>query len=191
MSDSNRQHCTFSHDAGRYPFLTILRNLDLTHLQKSGDHLTTTQPITVVDETIAPGLRYTEEVGNIVRSHSVRYCYLWQDGEESAVSELELHSLQQRFGTVTIAAEGIGGVETRHNFAVLATCATCLRAATASMAQRVNVAFVGDAIEGLYEQFGYRTCLAEGHLSLKLRNLEQSLADVAARQPHATHLYPG
>jgi hypothetical protein len=52
-----------------------------------------------------------------------------------------------------------------------------LTRATASMTQRVGVAFVSDAIEGMYEKFGYQTCLAEGYLSLKIRNVERIFVD--------------
>jgi hypothetical protein len=51
----------------------------------------------VVDEVIAPGLRYAEEAVQTVRSLPVRYCYLWQDGEATPVSELEVLSFRQRF----------------------------------------------------------------------------------------------
>jgi len=33
------------------------------------------QPAYVIDEMIEPGLRYTEEVGRIVHTVPVRYCY--------------------------------------------------------------------------------------------------------------------
>lgn len=135
--------------------------------------MTDTKPNFVVDEYIAPGLRYSEEEIRILRSHPVRYCYLWRDGEESPVSELEVHSFEQRFGAVSIAAEGIGGAETPPPFRRQGYMRHLLARATAGMAQRVNVAFVGDAIEGLYEKFGFHTCLAEGHLTLKLHNFER------------------
>ena len=78
--------------------------------------MTEQQPVTVVDEMIEPGLRYTEEVGRIVRTMPVRYCYLWQEGVAEPVSDLEVLSFQQRFGAVAVAAEGIGGVETLPDF---------------------------------------------------------------------------
>src|SRR5436190_60651 len=129
-------------------------------------------PTTVVDETLAPGLRYTEEIGRTVRSNRVRYCYLWQEGEESPVSELEVHSFAQRFGAIAVAGEGIGGVETPPPFRRRGYMRHLLTRAAVGMAQRVDVGFVSDGIEGLYEKFGFQTALAQGHLSLKIRDVD-------------------
>lgn len=134
-------------------------------------------PATVVDEMLAPGLRYTEEASRRVQGNSVRHCYLWQESEESPVSELEVYSFEQRFGAVAVAAEGIGGVETPPPFRRRGYVRQLLTRATAGMAQRVNVGFVSDGINGLYEKFGYHACLTDGYLSLKIRNLEPLLKE--------------
>jgi len=130
-----------------------------------------------VDETIAPGVRYTEEVGRTVKSLPVRYCSLWQEGEEIPVSELEVYSFRQRFGAVAVAAEGIGGVETPPQFRRRGYVRQLLTRATQGISTRVNVAFISDGIEDMYEKVGYQNCLVESHLSLKIRNVERALAD--------------
>jgi ribosomal protein S18 acetylase RimI-like enzyme len=50
---------------------------------------------------------------------------------------------------------------------------TLLTKAVEGMARRVPVAFVSDAIEGLYEKFGFVTCLVEAHLSVRVRYVER------------------
>ncbi len=137
--------------------------------------MTTSTPSYANGETLAPGLRYTEEVGQTARSLPVRYCCLWQEDEPDPVSELEVLSFHQRFGAVAVPAEGIGGAETPPPFRRRGYMRQLLSRAAIGMAQRVNVAFVSEAIEGMYEKFGYHTCLAEGYLSLKVRHVERML----------------
>jgi ribosomal protein S18 acetylase RimI-like enzyme len=131
----------------------------------------------VVDTLIEPGLRYTEEAVQIVRSSPVRYCYLWRDDETEPVCELEVHSFRQRFGAVLVSAEGIGGVETRPQFRRQGYMSKLLVQALARMARRVDVAFVSDGIEGVYEKFGFVTTLAEGRLVVQVRHVEQMAAN--------------
>ena len=65
-----------------------------------------------VEEEVEAGLRYTEETGRIEQSLAVRDCFLWQAGIDEPISGLNLLSFRQRFGAVSVATEGIGGVET-------------------------------------------------------------------------------
>jgi hypothetical protein len=131
----------------------------------------------VVDTMIEPGLRYTEEAVQIVRSSPVRYCYLWRTDEPEPVCELEIHSFRQRFGAASVPAEGIGGVETRPQFRRQGYMSKLLVQAMIGMARRVDVAFVSDGIEGVYEKFGFVTSLAEGHLVVPVRYVEQMAAN--------------
>lgn len=119
---------------------------------------------------------YTEVADQEVRSLRVRYCRLQNDGDEP-VAELEALSFQLRFGAVAVAAEGIGGVETQPEFRRQGHMSRLLRQALAGMAQRVDVAFVSDGIEGVYEKFGFVGAVAEGHLVIPVRNVERAAGD--------------
>ena len=133
-----------------------------------------------VEEEIASGLKYTEETGRTVRSLPVRYCYLWQAGVEEPISDLEVLSFRQRFGAVSIPAEGIGGVETLPQFRRQGHMSRVLSKALAGMVKRVAIALVSDGIEEAYEKFGFVNCLAEGYFSLPVRNVERA-ADNSGR----------
>jgi predicted acetyltransferase len=132
-----------------------------------------------VDEYIEPGIRYIEEAPQTVHSLPVRYCYLWPDGVEAPVSELELLSFKQRFGAVSVAAEGIGGVETLPQFRRQGYMSRLLKKAVEGAARWVDVVFVSEAVEGVYEKFGFVNCLVEGHLLLAVRDVEQSLGSLS------------
>ncbi|MGW1728916.1 GNAT family N-acetyltransferase [Streptomyces sp. NPDC002306] len=123
-----------------------------------------------------PTAGYTEVADQEVRSLRVRYCRLRTAGGEP-VAELEAHSFDLRFGAVAVAAEGIGGVETEPEFRRQGHMSRLLRQALAGMAQRVDVAFVSNGIEGMYEQFGFVGAVAEGHLVIPVRNVEQAAED--------------
>ncbi|WP_405726535.1 GNAT family N-acetyltransferase [Streptomyces sp. NBC_01537] len=130
-----------------------------------------------------PGAGYTEVVGQEVRSLRVRYCRLRTDGGEP-VAELEVVSFRQRFGAVAVAAEGIGGVETLPEFRRRGHMSRLLRRSLAGMAQRVDVAFVSDGIEGVYEKFGFVRAVSEGHLVVPVRNVERAAGrDLGAADP--------
>ena len=131
----------------------------------------TTETQTVVDEMLEPGLRYTEEVGGMHGSRPQRRCALHLAGEDEPVSELGVISFEKRFGGVSVPAEGLSGVLTLPRFRRQGYMDKLLARAGQSMAERVDVAFVSEAIEVLYEQSGYINCLAEGHFVLNLRYL--------------------
>jgi GNAT superfamily N-acetyltransferase len=122
-----------------------------------------------------PKADYTEDPDQEVRTLPVRYCRLRTDGGEP-VAELEAVSFSLRFGAVAVAAEGIGGVETQPEFRRRGHMSRLLRQAMAGMAQRVDVAFVSDGIEGVYERFGFVTAVGEGHLVIPVRNAERAAA---------------
>ena len=126
-----------------------------------------------VEEEIEPGLKYTEETGRTVRSLPVRYCYIWKAGVDEPVSDLEVLSFRQRFGAVPISAEGIGGVETLPRFRRQGLLRKLLTRTIRGAAERVAVLFVSDAIEDIYEQFGFINCLAEAMLVVPVRNVER------------------
>jgi hypothetical protein len=131
-----------------------------------------------VEIEIGPGLRYVEVVGSSARGLPMRRCRLFSG--ELPVSELEVVSFRQRFGAVSVAAEGIGGVETQLEFRRRGHVSRLLRQVVIGMARRVDVGFVSDAIEGLYETFGFVNALAEGRLVIPVRTVERALGDLAA-----------
>jgi len=96
------------------------------------------------------------------------------------VSDLEILSFQQRFGSVAVSAEGIGGVETLPAFRNRGYMRKLLTKASAGMAERVDVGFVSEGITHLYEKFGFVSCLNEAHLVLKVRQLEPLLVKRSA-----------
>ncbi len=123
-----------------------------------------------------PRIGYTEVADQEVRSLRVRYCRLRTAGGEP-VAELEALSFTLRFGAVGVAAEGIGGVETQPEFRRQGHMSRLLRQALAGMARRVDVAFVSNGVEGIYERFGFVGAVAEGHLVVPVRNVEQAAGD--------------
>jgi hypothetical protein len=131
------------------------------------------------DEAISADLRYTEEIRPTAPDLTERDCSLWKAGVEKPVSELNLLAFRQRFGSVVVPAEGIGGVQTLPEFRRQGYIRTLLLKVMASSATRVPIMFVSEAIEGLYEKFGCVPCLAEGSLSIHLRNLDH-IADWTA-----------
>jgi hypothetical protein len=134
------------------------------------------------EEAVTPGLKYTEENRRSEPGLPVRDCALWQDGVERPVSDLNLLSFRQRFGAVSVPAEGIGGVETLPEFRRRGYVRMVLERAIAGVAARAPIVFVSDAIEDLYEKLGCVTCLAEGYLTIPLRNLDR-LADWTLEAP--------
>ncbi|MEU1320654.1 GNAT family N-acetyltransferase [Streptomyces tibetensis] len=92
---------------------------------------------------------YAEVADQDVRSLRTRLCRL-RTGDGEPVAELGAVSFRLRFGAVAVAAEGIGGVETQPEFRRQGHMSRLLRRALDGMAQRVDVAFVSEAIEGLY-----------------------------------------
>ncbi|MEU0030872.1 GNAT family N-acetyltransferase [Streptomyces sp. NPDC006335] len=116
---------------------------------------------------------YAEVADQEVRSLRTRLCRL-RTGDGEPVAELEAVSFRLRFGAVAVAAEGIGGVETQPGFRRQGHMSRLLRRALDGMAQRVDVAFVSEAIEGLYEKFGFVGALAEGSLVVPVRAVESA-----------------
>jgi ribosomal protein S18 acetylase RimI-like enzyme len=135
-----------------------------------------------VEEDLGSGLKYTEETSRTELSRVVRDCCLWQDGVDEPISGLNVLSFRQRFGAVSVSAEGIGGVETVPAFRRRGHIRTLMTKAVEGMAKRVPIAFVSDAIEDLYEKFGFVNCLAEAYLSVPIRNVER----MAGRSPAAS-----
>ena len=97
------------------------------------------------EEAVAPGLRYTEETSRAQKGLPMRDCSLWQAGVERPVSGLNLPSFRQRFGAVSVPAEGIGGVETSPAFRRRGYIRTLLEKVIAGSATRVPIVFVSEA----------------------------------------------
>ncbi len=133
-----------------------------------------------IEETLEPGLRYTEEVAlkpgapptDDVRRPQ-RDCKLWAEGVDEPVSGLEIFSFQKRFGAIALPSEGIGGVNTDPKHRQRGYIRKLLTRVRQSMASRADVGFVSEAIEGLYEKFGFVNCLTEGHFVLPLRFVDR------------------
>ncbi|MEU0413389.1 GNAT family N-acetyltransferase [Streptomyces griseorubiginosus] len=118
-------------------------------------------------------VRYTEVANQDVRSLRTRYCRLRTEAG-APVAELEAVSFRARFGAVAVAAEGIGGVETEPEFRRRGHMSRLLRQALVGMAQRVDVAFVSDGVEDVYEKFGFVGAMAEGALIVPVRAVERA-----------------
>ena len=101
------------------------------------------------EEAISAELRYTEEKRRTEPGLPVRDCSLWQAGVDRPVSDLNLMSFRQRFGAVSIPAEGIGGVETLPAFRRRGYVRMVLERAIAGVATRAPIVFVSEAIEDL------------------------------------------
>ncbi|MEU5667111.1 GNAT family N-acetyltransferase [Streptomyces longwoodensis] len=128
-------------------------------------------------------VHYTEAADQQVRTLRTRYCRL-RTGTGAPVAELEAVSLRVRFGAVAVDAEGIGGVETEPDYRRRGHMGRLLRRALAGMAQRVDVAFVSDGIEGVYEKFGFVNAVAEGVLVVPVRAVERATGgDAGAAVP--------
>ncbi|MEU0402845.1 GNAT family N-acetyltransferase [Streptomyces sp. NPDC006197] len=119
------------------------------------------------------GVGHTETPDREVRSLRMRHCRL-RTAEGAPVAELEVLSFRVRFGAVAVCAEGVGGVETQPEFRRQGHMGRLLRRTLTGMADRVDVAFVSDGIEGVYERFGFVGAVAEGHLVIPVRNVEQA-----------------
>src|SRR5262245_36418365 len=133
-----------------------------------------------VEEDLGSGLKYTEEISRTELSRVVRDCCLWQDGVAEPISGLNVISFRQRFGAVSVSAEGIGGVETVPAFRRRGHVRTLMTKAVEGIAKRVPIAFVSDAIEDLYEKFAFVNCLAEAYLSVPIRSVEHMIGRSAA-----------
>ena len=141
----------------------------------------------VVDVVLEPSLRYTETIESGAGNRPVRYCRLVAD-EDTPVGELEVHSFRWRFGAVAVDAEGIGGVEVQPSFRRRGHMGRLLRQTLEHMSRRVTVAAVSDGIQGVYEKFGFATSVAEGHLDLRVRDVERAAAGAA---PATARVRPG
>ncbi len=134
----------------------------------------------VVDESLEPGLRYTEEIKRENDARPQRVCKLWAEGVQESVSQLTIVSFDKRFGATSVPAEGLGGVATHPQQRQQGYIGKLLRRVRVSMAARVDVGFVSEAIEGLYEKFGFVNCLTEGEFVLPLRFVERLQRDPGA-----------
>jgi predicted GNAT family N-acyltransferase len=130
--------------------------------------------MTKYEVEIEPDLKYTEETGRLQQSLPVRDCFLWKEGEEEAVSGLNLVSFRQRFGALSVPSEGIGGVETVPDFRRQGYMNVLMEKVLEGAAKRVKIVFVSDAIEDAYEKFGFVNCLADAYLSIPVRNVERA-----------------
>ena len=125
-----------------------------------------------LEEDLESGLTYIEETGHEEQSYPARDCWLRQAGVTDPISGLNILAFRQRFGAVSVPAEGIGGVETVPAFRRQGHIRTLLTRVVAGMTKRVPVAFVSDAIEGMYEKFGFVNCLVEAYLVVRIRHIQ-------------------
>jgi len=143
-----------------------------------------------VEIEIEPGLTYTEETSRLQQSLPVRDCFLWKEGLDEPISGLNLVSFQQRFGAVSIPCEGIGGVETLPDFRQQGYMNLLMDKVLEGVRERMPVAFISDAIEDVYEKFGFTTCLGEGYLTVPVRNVERNPVNQATAAPHLRAFSP-
>ena len=134
-----------------------------------------------VDEELEPGLRYTEEFSRTVRSFSMGDYLLWKTEGKKYIGGLNVVFFQQRIGAVAVPSAGIGGVETVPTFRRQGYAHKLLTRALASIVQRVPVVYLADAIVGLYERYGFITCLAESYLEIEIRSVERLAGSATAQ----------
>jgi hypothetical protein len=134
------------------------------------------------EQAVEPGINYTEDTSRTQPGLAMRDCSLWQAGVDEPISGLNLLAFRQRFGAVSVPAEGIGGVETKPEFRRQGYVGKLLTKVIESAAKRVPVLFVSEAIEDLYEKFGFVNCLADACVSLPVRNVERMIG-LAAQAP--------
>lgn len=126
-----------------------------------------------VDEALEPGLRYTEEFSRTVRSFTMGDYLLWEKATNEYIGGLNVVFFNQRIGAVAVPSAGIGGVETAPAYRRRGYARKLLTRALAGIVQRVPVVYLSESISGLYERYGFVTCLAESRLELDVRNVER------------------
>jgi GNAT superfamily N-acetyltransferase len=124
-----------------------------------------------VEERLAGGLRYTEQLSVELWRGSCRTCSLWAPGTVDPVSTLRIWNLRQRFGAVAVDAEGVGGVQTPPEHRGRGYGTRLVERAIAGSRERVAALFLF-GIEKLYSKLGFATCLADTTLSMQVRNAE-------------------
>ncbi|MBV7338638.1 GNAT family N-acetyltransferase [Chloroflexi bacterium TSY] len=83
----------------------------------------------------------------------------------------------------------IGGVETLLPFRRRGYVTKLMTKALVGMSQRVNIAFISEGIDHLYEKFGFATCLTEAHISLKVRTVMEQQADPTGRDAQNKYVH--
>jgi GNAT superfamily N-acetyltransferase len=127
-----------------------------------------------VDQELEPGLRYTEEFSRTVRSFLVGDYLLWEKETGEYIGGLNVVLFRQRIGRVAVPSAGVGGVEIAPSYRRQGYALKLLTRAFASIGQHVPVIYLSDAISGLYERYGFVTCLAESCLELNVRDVERA-----------------
>ena len=134
-----------------------------------------TQPYYIVDEELEPGLRYTEHTMPTGKGEC-RVCSLFRSGEEEPVSRLKLYSFAIRFGSISVDAEGFGGVSTEKAERRMGYLGKLLRRTLAGIRERTCVAFLY-GVENLYQKYGFTACLPETKLTIWVQRLLETGAD--------------
>jgi GNAT superfamily N-acetyltransferase len=134
-----------------------------------------------VDQELEPGLRYTEEFSRTIRSFLMGDYLLWKTEGKEYIGGLNVVFFCQRLGAIAVPSAGIGGVETVPAFRRQGYAHKLLTRALASIGQRVPVIYLSDAIVGLYERYGFVTCLADSYLELDIRNVERLAGSTTAQ----------
>ena len=134
----------------------------------------------VLDEPIAKGLRYTEEVKEHEGWSPQRRCCLWKDGEPRPVSDLELLSIRFRFGATALAVEGVGGVQTQLHHQRKGYMRILMSRALDSARTRVCAAFLFGTPD-LYPRWGFATCAPKSRVKLQIADFSDLTAIATVR----------
>ena len=126
------------------------------------------EPKFVVDEPLEGSLRYTEAIEESNKG-TLRKCSLWIPDESEPVSSMALYAFDQRFGATAISVEGIGDVNTNPEYRRRGYITKLMHTALRGAASRVDALFLF-GISGLYENFGFTSCLAGSKFTIWLRN---------------------
>lgn len=94
-----------------------------------------------------------------------RLCLLWAEGEREPVSSLVLYPIEQRWGSVSTPAEGVGWVLTVPGFRGRGCFSRLIRKSLARAAERVPAVFLFGVRE-LYPKFGFATCMVHSTIEL-------------------------
>lgn len=130
---------------------------------------------TVVFEELGDGIRYVEEQTRTEGALAVTDCFLVENGKDEPIAMLDRRSFEQRFGAVSIAMEGIGGVETQPRLRRRGWMAKLLERVLSGASRRVSAVAVGDAIPGVYEKYGFVSCVPDRELLVDVFKVMSSL----------------
>ena len=125
----------------------------------------------IINEQIENDIHYREKIvesGEVFEAEvkvPERECSLWVRGVDEPVCKLNLISLNIRFGSVTLPAEGVLAVSTPPHQRRKGFMTKLLNHCLKRMKLRVPMAFLY-GIKDFYPKFGFSTCLADSEIQI-------------------------